>query len=113
MGISYGECIDNSMKETVIDMYGCLPPWFPNSGESKCYPNKGIQLPDQNKMNRVGNDFVNFAYELDQKLFKTCLPPCVTIRLDFIETGIATYKDYIKICISYLNVNDVRFLNYA
>ena len=45
---SFGECIQNDVKETFISIYNCIPPWIPdNNGNETCEVDKKIQTPDK------------------------------------------------------------------
>ena len=43
---SYGNCLEEVLKEFFLHGYKCLPPWFPNSN-STCELNKNLQLPNR------------------------------------------------------------------
>ena len=94
-GTSYGECIDSSIGELFLSLYGCLPPWFPNSGKMGCGKNQEIEVPEEDYFEFIRKDYVNFYYELDLKIIKQCLPPCTSMGLEFIDTSqISNIEDY-------------------
>ena len=70
-----------------LDLYACLPPWFPNSGMLTCEQNKKTNIPPEEHMENYRHDFVSFYYEMDLSKIKPCLPPCVTVNLDLIDVS--------------------------
>ena len=92
-GTSYGDCVHKSIEDTFISLYGCLPPWLTNSDEQTCGgQHKETMIPSIEYLDDVRNDFTNFYYELDLMYIKQCLPPCTTMKIDLIDTGIRKYK---------------------
>ena len=90
---SYGDCLHKTIKDTFLSLYGCLPPWFPKSNELTCGQNNEILIPTKENLDDVRNDFSNFYYELDLLYIKPCLPPCKTMKIDFIDTSHATTRE--------------------
>ncbi len=92
-GTGYGECIDSSIQELFLSLYGCLPPWFPNSGKMRCGNNQEIPVPEEDKFEFIRKDFMNFYYDLDLKIIKPCLPPCTSMGLEYIDTSKISSRD--------------------
>ena len=92
-GTSYGDCIHKSIEDTFLSLYGCLPPWFPNSDKMTCGQHKEILIPTLETLKNISSDYSNFYYDLDMSYIKPCLPPCETIRLDFMDTSHITTKE--------------------
>ena len=86
-GTSFGQCVEESIGDMFLDLYACLPPWFPNSGMLTCEQNKETNIPPKEHMENYRHDFVSFYYEMVLSKIKPCLPPCVTVNLDLIDVS--------------------------
>ena len=83
LGTSYGECIENVMRSRLNKLYGCTPPWFPvNKTEITCSDANGfVDISDKELLDETNEEFNRFIKGLDLKMFKSCLPPCITMSM--------------------------------
>lgn len=80
---TYGECIESKMENSLLDCYGCLPPWFGNSTHLTCEINKNVKTPDKESLKGYRHEFHLFDKGIDMDLFKQCLPPCLTMHVNY------------------------------
>ena len=92
LGTSYGECLKDLMKSHLLKWYGCLPPWFPNSSSFTCETSQQVQLPSS-KVDEISDMFLSFVTGKDLKIWKTCLPPCVTMTFELKEITHITNRE--------------------
>ena len=82
---SYGECVENAMKDLLINSYGCLPPWFVNNTGLSCEEDKEIHTTDIESKKRALKLTYMLALGLDIELLLPCLKPCLTMDLQLKE----------------------------
>ena len=91
IGSSYGECIEEAMKAKLIEVYQCLPPWFPDSKGSVCEDDKKIEMNSE-----LGNilfyDMYHIPMGTDLEMFEGCLKPCVSIGVNMKRTAYRTNR---------------------
>ena len=71
LGKSYGECIENGMKDLMLKWFGCFLPWMPETLHPVC---KAVEQTETNFL--VLNDTLRFLFGFQADLFQTCSPPC-------------------------------------
>ncbi len=84
LGTFYGDCLKDLMKSHLLKWYGCLPPWFPNSSSLTCETSQQVQLSSF-EVEEMSDMFLSFVTGKDLKIWKTCLPPCVTMTFELKE----------------------------
>ena len=78
---SYQHCINTIAKCVFESWYGCLPPWFPgNESENIC---KTERPRKKTNFFQALDDLLN---NREVRMFKKCLPPCVTINIKLQQT---------------------------
>ena len=72
IGSSYGECVEKAVEVKLLDLYGCIPFWFPGN-MAKC----STGLKEKN------DTAVNFSTRLNSNLDlqTNCKPPCKNLRI--------------------------------
>ena len=84
-GTSYGECIEKSFHDYLVNAYGCLPPWFPKHSNMTCEEHVAIKTMDEKTYVELNNVISRFiSYQRLQPL-EACLPPCVSMHLKLLE----------------------------
>lgn len=69
------------MKENLLTWYGCLPPWFPKYGNLTCETDRSIKQPDEAMIEEIKTQIYKVVKEFEFDIFKTCLPPCISMNL--------------------------------
>ena len=82
---SYGECIENAIKDLFIDSHGCLPPWFPNNTDLSCKEDKEIHTTDIESKKKAVKLTYMLASGLDIEVLLPCMKPCLTMALQLKE----------------------------
>ncbi len=80
-GSSYSECVENSLKDKLLEWYGCLPPWFPSNTSLTCEQKRPMKIGNKNYMTIAYNELYRLASNQNLRLFSSCLKPCT--RMDF------------------------------
>lgn len=110
MGSTYGECIENAVKDQLLKWYGCLPVWFspahdpliPGNSTKSLIPSIGHNLtcvlpikPYQSYEIKQTIIFQLWHLVVNQDLdcMKACLPPCLTMK---IKPKLMTYRENFK-----------------
>ena len=94
--ITYGKCVSNLMKEKLMNIYGCLPPWVP-AHESECIYKTEMNIYS----GEIFEDPVFKALKelLDNRevdMFQNCLPPCVSMKIKLQRTRFDTkFPDHV------------------
>ena len=83
VGVSYGTCIETAMEEGLIDWYGCLPPWFKDTKNLTCEINKNVKTLEIDNIGDYRYEFLLFNKGMDMDFFKFCLPPCLTMHINY------------------------------
>ena len=81
VGESFGNCVENDLKETYHNSYNCLPPWISDSEGETCEEDKEIQLQDIQTIADMKNKMSKFNHGVISTLNQTCLPPCLEMSL--------------------------------
>ena len=74
---TYGKCLHDAVKEKLLGILGCVPPWFPS--KDKTCKDEVIYLDDKKsgEMKKIAHDL----YVLGNiNVEKQCLPPCLKVR---------------------------------
>ena len=75
---SYGKCIEKSLKDKLVQVYGCLPPWFIiDNSKSTCTE---VKRPGQHMIDEIANEIKRLELGFEMQLFHNCLPPCLEMR---------------------------------
>ncbi len=82
IGSTYGKCIEDSMRDSFLEWYNCLPPWLPTTLKLTCEVDKDIMKPNQEDEIKIEDEFYNLFNGLEFSIFKKCLPPCQLMNLD-------------------------------
>ena len=78
---SYGECIENILKEKLIEWYGCVAPWFPKNTSLVCEIDLEINMANEMAMTNAIDQLYMLASGQELNIFSTCLKPCMTMDL--------------------------------
>ena len=81
IGSSYGECIENILKEKLIEWYGCVAPWFPKNTSLVCEIDLEINMANEMAMTNAIDQLYMLASGQELNIFSTCLKPCMTMDL--------------------------------
>ena len=80
------------MEEQLLNWYNCLPPWFPNNNGMHVCRNNAVL--DSQTLSDIRDDFVNFIDGMESmNIFKTCLPPCLTMKVNMRRTFASSFID--------------------
>ena len=94
--ISYGECLNNSLKQESMATYGCLLPWISTNNKSEIICGETTNI-DANAM-RNSPLYIEILYlikNFEPKAFKRCLPPCKTMQIKLNEVNYKSkYLEY-------------------
>ena len=103
---SYGECIENAVKDQLIEWYNCVPVWFrapyyqqlSSSGYLQSPPKNQCTLPnkpfsDKDKLQAITFQLWHLVINQDLECMKACLPPCMVMN---IRPRLMTYRGNFK-----------------
>ena len=82
---SYALCLSSVLKEELLQVYGCLPPWYKdNNFDQQC---KQVDIDADSLMNKtIVDDLYDLLSNREIKLFKRCLPPCIKMEIKLERT---------------------------
>ena len=94
LGKSYGECLENEMKDVMLKRLGCLLPWFPDTIHPECE-----SVPQTEKNFKVMKDTTMFIFGMPTGFFHSCLPPCrrMSFKLKKLEDWLASNGTQLQI----------------
>ena len=75
---SYGKCIEDVLRDELVQSYGCVPSWLPNA---TCELEKNITIKDMASVRELTPKIFNLIKGLDLSMFNKCLPPCMTMNV--------------------------------
>ena len=78
---SYGQCIENVLKQQVLLLYGCLPPWFPRNTDKVCEEDLKVHVNDRKLYEKVYDDFRSLYFGRTMDLLDECKIPCLTMNV--------------------------------
>ena len=71
---TYGQCIQNELKQEMESWYGCLAPWFSQNSGPMCEVNTTIKKQDS-----AYKEYHKLVKGLEMDISEPCLPPCITM----------------------------------
>jgi hypothetical protein len=82
-GSTYGSCLMKVLTEEALQGFGCIPPWVPgNITDQACEEATHIDL-DEWLQCAINFDLIELLGNREPEVFKKCLPPCTTMRIEF------------------------------
>ncbi len=102
---SYGECIENAVKDQLIEWYNCVPVWFRapyhqqmSTSGHLFSPKNQCTLPiklffDKDRLKVITFQLWHLVINQDFKCMKDCLPPCMVMN---IRPRLMTYRGNYK-----------------
>ncbi len=74
---SYGECVNQVVKDLFLENLDCVPPWVPNNSGSVCE----IDMKDTKYYEGLTSDLIEMSSGLKMNILRTCLPSCKTMKV--------------------------------
>ena len=96
---TYGECIENALKQQVMNWYGCLPPWFPLNSSFSCEEKEAKTLTEMD-WQTIEKEIGRFNRGQKIKTFEDCLQPCLHMSLKIVE--LKSFKN--RVDVSYVQM---------
>ena len=84
-GGSYGQCIEQALKNNFAEIYGCLPPWLPRATGETCEQDKKVRVNDKKSVTKITPEILKLLEGLELDMFKNCLQPCHTMSVEVRE----------------------------
>ena len=84
-GGSYGQCMEQALKDKFSEGYGCLPPWLPRATGEVCEQDKDVKVSDMKSITNIYPEILKLIEGLDLDMFNECLPPCHTMKVEMRE----------------------------
>ena len=78
---TYGECVNEVVKDMFIKNIDCVPPWVPSNFDSVCEIDKAVQVKDTTDYEILTSDLIEMSSGLEMDIFQTCLPPCRSMKV--------------------------------
>ena len=82
LGNSYGKCLENNLQNDLNLLYGCIPPWVILSAQEQECKNTPIEDFGAYWEDPVVNDLNRLLTNREPDMFKKCLPPCLTTKIE-------------------------------
>ena len=82
LGNSYGKCLENNLQNDLNLLYGCIPPWVILSTQEQECKNTPIEDFGAYWEDPVVNDLNRLLTNREPDMFKKCLPPCLTTKIE-------------------------------
>ena len=87
LSMSYGECLNDILKEESLATYGCLLPWIStNNSKIICEEKINMDAKGKNKTS-LYRDVLYLIKNFEPQMFKRCLPPCITMQIKLHEVS--------------------------
>ena len=85
LDMSYGECLNNNLKQESLATYGCLLPWIStNNSKIVCGEKTNIDAKAMERT-QLYSDILYLVKNLESKMYKKCLPPCKRMQIKLQE----------------------------
>ncbi len=84
-GMSYGKCLETAMIDGLLNWYECLPPWIGDVKNLTCETNKNVKTLEIETLKDYRYEFLLYNKDMDLDIFKVCLPPCLTMQVNFFK----------------------------
>ena len=83
---TYGECFLNSVKYQFLELYNCLPPWFPDNNGDICEQDKIISVTDDTLLTKTKNDVFRIVEGRKIDAHDKCMKPCKSLKASIKKT---------------------------
>ena len=93
IGSTYGMCVEENIRDFMLDRFGCLFPWFRES-ENTC---KEIRVLGNSSVHEGILDLGNFVLGIKTNHIQPCRPPCQTVSIKLKRVDHWTRKDYAQL----------------
>ena len=84
IGSSYAECYGQEFKKMLLDLYGCLPPWFKTNSNLTCKDGSVIMVANETKV-KIYDQLHKFVNGREMDFLELCLPPCLSMSFQLTE----------------------------
>ncbi len=83
---TYGDCFINVLRTQLLELYDCLPPWFPDNNGVICEDNIKITVHDKTLMNKTKQDFAKIVDGRKINANDKCMKPCKALKASIKKT---------------------------
>ena len=85
--MSYGECLNDILKQESLATYGCLLPWISTNNVNIICEEKINMEVYVMKKTPLYRDILYLVKNFEPQMFKRCLPPCITMQIKLHEVS--------------------------
>ena len=84
---TYGDCFISVLKTQLLELYDCLPPWFPDNTAIICEENiKRITVDNKTLMNKTKQDLDRIVEGRKIDASDKCMKPCKALKASYKKT---------------------------